>query len=206
MNIPLDLSKSNIENELSIIISTINNNNQFLIQQIDDIYLGLLNSKVKISITEYFRWCKTAFQLFKSKNIPPQFVGGVSALRTIIDSLSDGDRRRVTKDVLQPHIPPLLSYIIITDTKDSPIFNCPISISSSNSSLIMKSSPSEISISILPNSCFDIFKSIFWTQSSIDIADADITSITYDAITILEGSLHPGQITVASSILAGIGI
>jgi hypothetical protein len=133
MNIPRNPSENSIDDELFKIISGITNNNQFLIEQISDIYLGLLQAKVKISFTEYVRWCKTAFQLFQSESLPIELVGGFSALRTIVDSFSNEDRRRVVKDVLQKHIPIRLTYIIVPKPKESLLLQCPLSIESSSS-------------------------------------------------------------------------
>jgi hypothetical protein len=90
-NILKNLCDSNSENDLSIIISTLTHNIESLIQQFFDIYLKLSSSKVKVSITELVRSCKTSYQLFKSDRIQFKYIGGISSLPIIVDSLSDVD-------------------------------------------------------------------------------------------------------------------
>jgi hypothetical protein len=51
MNIQLNSSSNSIEDELSIIFSTITHNNEILIEEIHTIYLKFLSSNIYISIT-----------------------------------------------------------------------------------------------------------------------------------------------------------
>jgi hypothetical protein len=117
-NILKNLCDSNSEDNLSIIISTLTHNIESLIQQFFDIYLKLSSAKVKVSITELVRSCKTSYQLFKSDRIQLKYIGGISALPIIVDSLSDADCYRITKDFLELYILYHLSCIIIIYTKE----------------------------------------------------------------------------------------
>jgi hypothetical protein len=65
INIAESLSVSRIISiDLSNILNNIIQNNQNLIWQIQNIYVEFCSFKDNISITEYVRWCTTAFPLF----------------------------------------------------------------------------------------------------------------------------------------------
>jgi hypothetical protein len=99
-NIPRTISQNIIVENFSRLFESITNNNLHSIGQNCDIYLGFIHNKVKIYIPAYVCGCKTPFHLIQSDCIPLQFEGGVSALRAIVDTLSDEDWHQISKKVL----------------------------------------------------------------------------------------------------------
>ncbi|KAA6394275.1 MAG: putative Midasin, partial [Streblomastix strix] len=197
------------DDDLRMIAEDITNKNHQLIDAINDIHRGLNGARVKITITEFIRWCRTAKCLHQFHDLSPTAAAGVSALRTIVDALSDADRRRVTKDILSPHLQPRLNFIVFTDTKDEPVQRCPLELvegQSQQNEKLMKSSTSGVSVSVLPNATIKILDSVIWTRSAVDMADAVLTSIASKAITIFEGSPGRGKTAVAHTVLQALGL
>jgi hypothetical protein len=185
---------SNSVSDLRMIALNILGENAALLQAIEEIYQGLiLRGRVPIGITEYVRWCKTAANLFSDNrdSIPVNFIAGISALRTIVDALSDSDRRRVTKNVLAMYLPQPLTYLVVTDASDHPEFRCPVTLLDSASGPLMKCDASTIILPAFPTASLDALSSVFWTQSAVDMAEAVLTAVAARAITIFEGS--PGE-------------
>jgi hypothetical protein len=130
MTITQSPSSEPIISDLRNVALTILEGNRELLESIEEIYRGLVYvGRVKVNITEYVRWCMSASNLLSSGVLSVRFAGGVAALRTIVDALPDADRRRVTKDVLQPHLPVSLTYIVVTDGQQTPLFPCSVELS-----------------------------------------------------------------------------
>jgi hypothetical protein len=90
-----------------------------LIEAINDIHIGLEKSRVKLTITEYIRWCHSTISLSKLKDFTAKKSAGIAALRVIVDALPNNDRRRITKEIfINNRVPESLRYIIVTDSKD----------------------------------------------------------------------------------------
>ncbi|KAA6398497.1 MAG: putative midasin nuclear AAA ATPase [Streblomastix strix] len=197
------------ENDLIMIAKKITKNNEELIQIIKDIHICMIGAQKKINIIEYIRWCRTATHLCKNQLFKPDKAAGIAALRTILDSLPDNDRRRITKEVLQRYIPDKLSYIVMTDTKDQPVQECPLELvegQSNNNEKLMISTMSGISIPVHHNAQIEILNSLIWTRSAVDMADAILTSIAAQAITIFEGQPGRGKTAISKTILEALGL
>jgi MoxR-like ATPase len=180
-----------------------------LIKKIEEIYQSLQDvGRVKVTITEYVRWCTTTFKLVASGRISPELGPGVAALRTIADSLQDADRRRVTKEVLNTHLPVKLSYNVVTDGQEDPVMDCPIEVNSGtdDSSTTVASRISEIVIPSAGKPSLEPLGHVLWTRSSVDMADAVMTAVAARAITIFEGSPGRGKTAVAYAVLQSLGM
>jgi MoxR-like ATPase len=177
-----------------------------LMAMIEEIYQRLQElGHVKVGITEYVRWCTTAYTLMSAKCLPLKFAPGVAALRTMVDSLPDADRRRVTKDVLNDQIPVRLSYTVVTDSKERPVVDSPIELIP-GSPVRLRSLVSEVEIAVCDKASVASLKSILWTQSSVDMADAVLTAVAAQAITVFEGSPGRGKTTIAYAVLQSLGL
>jgi hypothetical protein len=89
------------------------------------------------------------------------YVAGISALRKFVDLLPDKDRREVTKEILEKFLPISIINMISNDTIESPVLECPISISKLDDSCQqMTSSLSGISLGISPKGSINFISSI----------------------------------------------
>lgn len=195
-----------------MIADKITESNEPLLQSINDIHNSLRTARVKVSVIEYIRWVQTAVELFNCGNFHPSIASGIAALRTIVDSLPDFDRRSITQKVLKPYIPNSLYCIVVTDSKDVLPLECPISIVEGSllkpvlSGRILQSSTSDVFLSALPNASIEPLEHILWTRSSVDMADAVLTAVCSHAITIFEGSPGRGKTAVAYAVLQALGM
>jgi hypothetical protein len=209
MEIPRGPSSTSEMSDLRKIALTIVEGNRELMDAIEEIYRGLKEKgRVKVTITEYVRWCMTASNLLGGGTLSAEWAAGIAALRTIVDALPNADRRRVTKDVLQSHLPVELTYLIVTDGQESPVFPCPVELvnKSISDGQMMKCKASTVTLPGFATASLEVLNSVLWTQSAVDMAEAVLTAVAAGAITIFEGSPDRGKTAVASAILRALGM
>jgi MoxR-like ATPase len=190
--------------DLENIAKRITMNNTDLIRIINKIHSGLSGERIHLTIIEFIRWCHTTMALSKS-GVDPMHSAGIAALRTIIDCLTERDRRRITKLFLAQYLPHRLVHLVVCedDPAKSPIFECPVKLSGDGK---MTSEISNISVCVsLDCSLAELRTAIHWTRSAIEMADAVFTSVASGAITIFEGSPGRGKTAVARALLVGMG-
>jgi MoxR-like ATPase len=188
---------------------TVFDGNGELVEAIGAIYRELFyRGRVNVGITEYVRWCMTTLSLLRDGGLSPRRAAGIAALRTIVDALSDGDRRRVTKDVLASHLLTALLFLVVMNSEETPVFSWPVELygDGGSRSRFLPSPISEIRLLAGPNAFLDVLASVVWTQSTLDMAHAVFTAVAAGAMAIFEGSPGRGKTAVAAAILRSLGL
>jgi MoxR-like ATPase len=180
-----------------------------LVDEIERLYCAIHEIvHLDMTILEYVRLCKTVWNLFQQENLSAHSATGIAVLRTIVDRLPNSDRRRLTKEILQPYLPVFLTYIVVAKEERNLVFPCPIELVKNLESgkLKMKCCTSEIELPVLLQTPIDILRSVLWTQSFVDIADAVFTAVSAHTIAVFEGPPGRGKAFVSELILCALGL
>ncbi|KAA6404072.1 MAG: hypothetical protein EZS28_000403 [Streblomastix strix] len=137
----------------------------------------------------------------KSRSVPINIGFSLAATTTETGrmSLSGPILSRFT-NIVQQYILSHLNFIVVTNTERKPKLQCPLSLvheGSSSGQQILKCKTSGISLRVGEKASIDFVKSIIWTGSAVDMADAILTAIVAKTITIFEGSPGRGKTIIA---------
>ena len=179
-----------------------------------------LEEKIEFEFLKFIRWCKSTFNIYstiiknkcntilydkKKRKINVNYIVGISALRSIVDDLENDKRKLIINDI-QEYLPEVLYNILSGKLKE---FIEPFELSEGSNDInltyiISKISGLSLGISGKPNS--DSLKKIKWIPSSLDIADAILTSLVCDSILILEGTPGRGKTEITKIVFEYLNI
>ena len=181
-----------------------------------------INYKEDIEFLSFIRLCKTANNIFETSNnnlyvykaegINYRYIVGIAVLRSIFDKYNTEERVLKIKAYLKDFLPKKLFNLLINgkiigknnndNYNDNDNNELPFEVheDKENSKIFVKSKYSGISIKVKNIKREKIQGKIIWTNSSIDIADAFLTSLASNTIFILEGTPGRGKTIITKYI------
>ena len=173
----------------------------------------MLEKKTQIEYLKFIRWCKSTLNiysniikykfntiLYENEKLNLKYIVGISALRSIIDDL-DRNKRISNIEIIKSYLPKKL-YNLLTRRIQTSEFELPFD--SKQGYIISNYSGLILEIDGEPKS--QILSKIVWTYSSLDIADAILTSLISDSILILEGAPGRGKTEISKKVFEYLNI
>ena len=184
----------------------------------------ILQSYIQIDLLKYIRWCNSAKNIYdklkdiiigldkrelydkSNGTINYKYIAGITALRSVLDRLDHYKRIVISEECLKDFLPKNL-YILISKYKgnQNEKENCPLETIEIKGKNYILSNISGIFLEICDFNESKL-KDIDWVLSSVDLADAILTSLVSETILILEGPPGIGKTAISKSILEYLGI
>jgi midasin (ATPase involved in ribosome maturation) len=176
---------------------SITQNKNDLMSSIELLYGYLYKLRIKLTVVEYVRWCRSVIKLHNDLKLSCPHSAAVALLRSFVDFLPFNQRCVVIKEALLPFmeghqqgdiLAELFSIIlpIKAETKDE----CPLYLEEN----LMKSTLSGVFVPVFDEGDMKYLKDVIWTNSAKDIADAVLTAVASGAVAVFEGSPGRGKV------------
>ena len=182
------------------------------------------NASIQMDLLKYIRWCNSAKNIYdklkdiiigldkselydkSNETINYKYIAGITALRSVLDRLDHYKRIVISKECLKDFLPENL-YILISKYKEieNEKEECPLERIEVKGKNYVLSTISGIFLEICDSNELEL-ENIDWVLSSVDLADAILTSLISETILILEGPPGIGKTAISKSILEYLGI